>query len=230
MNNDACDPARQQSDTPRILIIAGPNGAGKTTFALEFLIAEAACPAFVNPDLIAAGLSPFAPDLAARNAGRIMLQAIDGYVRYRESFAVETTLSGRAYARRIPEWRALGYQVKLFFLRLPSPEMAMERVAQRVRQGGHDVPPEMTRRRFASGWKNFEALYKPLVDSWVVFDNSARPPAVGDWSLRPAPIESASDADLRGSCAALRRAAATAERIALQTGTKLILANSSDGN
>ncbi len=182
MSNEARNLARKETDAPRILIVAGPNGAGKTTFALEFLVAEAACPAFVNADLIAAGMSPFAPELAARKAARVMLETLDGYVRVRESFALETTLSGRAYAHHIPRWRARGYHVKLFFLRLPSAEMAMERVAQRVRQGGHDIPPEVTRRRFASGWKNFEALYKPLVDSWVLFDNSTRAPAVVDWS------------------------------------------------
>ena len=182
MSNEARNLARKETDAPRILIVAGPNGAGKTTFALEFLVAEAACPAFVNADLIAAGMSPFAPELAARKAARVMLETLDGYVRVRESFALETTLSGLAYAHHIPGWRALGYHVKLFFLRLPSAEMAMERVAQRVRQGGHDIAPEVTRRRFASGWKNFEALYKPLVDSWVLFDNSTRLPTVVDWS------------------------------------------------
>ena len=222
MSNEARNLVRKETDAPRILIIGGPNGAGKTTFALEFLIAEAVCPAFVNADLIAAGLSPLAPEFAARKAARIMLEAIGGYVRDRESFAVETTLSGRAYAQHIPEWRALGYQVKLFFLRLPSAEMAMQRVAQRVRQGGHDISPDVTMRRFASGWKNFEALYKPLVDSWVLFDNSTRPAAVADWSLNPQPIESATDSDLRGAWAALQRASATAKRIALQTGTTLI--------
>ena len=182
MSNEARNLARKETDAPRILIVAGPNGAGKTTFALEFLVAEAACPAFVNADLIAAGMSPFAPELAARKAARVMLETLDGYVRVRESFAVETTLSGRAYAHRIPGWRARGYHVKLFFLRLPSAEMAMERVAQRVRQGGHDIALDVTRRRFASGWKNFEALYKPLVNSWALFDNSTRAPTVVDWS------------------------------------------------
>ena len=182
MSNEARNLAQKETDAPRILIIAGPNGAGKTTFALEFLVAEAACPAFVNADLIATGFSPFAPELAARKAARVMLEAISRYVHYRETFAFETTLSGRAYAHHIPEWRARGYHVKLFFLRLPSAEMAMERVAQRVRQGGHDIPPDVTRRRFASGWKNFEAMYKPLVDSWVLFDNSTRPATVVEWS------------------------------------------------
>jgi predicted ABC-type ATPase len=124
----------------KIIIIAGPNGAGKTTFAREFLPQEAGCPVFVNADLIAAGLSPFAPERAAIQAGRLMLEAIAQHVAQRESFAFETTLSGRGYARQIPQWQQLGYHVKLFFLSLPSADMAVQRVAERVRQGGHDIP------------------------------------------------------------------------------------------
>lgn len=98
---------------PRVIIIAGPNGAGKTTFAREFLPLEAGCPVFVNADLIAAGLSPFEPERAAIQAGRLTLEAIAQHVARRESFAFETTLSGRAYARQIPHWRALGYAAAL---------------------------------------------------------------------------------------------------------------------
>ena len=99
----------------RAIIIAGPNGAGKTTFAREFLPVEAQCPVFVNADLIAAGLSPFAPEVAAIKAGRIMLAEIDDHVAHRRSFALETTLSGRAYAAKLLHWRALGYHVSLYF-------------------------------------------------------------------------------------------------------------------
>lgn len=183
MSNEVAKPT-VESNQPRILIVAGPNGAGKTTFAREFLVGEAHCPAFVNADLIAAGLSPFAPELAARKAARIMLEMISEHVRKRESFAFETTLSGRAYARHIPEWRALGYHVKLFFLRLPSAELAFERVAQRVQQGGHDIPPDTIRRRFTAGLANFDKLYKPLVDSWLLLDNSTTPATHVDWSER----------------------------------------------
>lgn len=104
---------------PRVIIIAGPNGAGKTTFAREFLPQEAECPIFVNADLIAAGLSPFDPERAAIQAGRLTLQAIAQHVARGESFAFETTLSGRAYARQIPQWQALGYRVELFFSACP---------------------------------------------------------------------------------------------------------------
>ena len=111
----------------KIVIIAGPNGAGKTTFAREFLPNEADCPVFVNADLIAAGLAPFSPEVAAVRAGRLMLEEIDNHVRRGESFAFETTLSGLMYARLIPKWRALGYRVKLIYLSLPDSQMAVER-------------------------------------------------------------------------------------------------------
>jgi predicted ABC-type ATPase len=127
----------------KIIIIAGPNGAGKTTFALEFLPNEAGCPEFVNVDLIAAGLSPFAPDRAASRAGRLMVEEIRRWVRDGSSFAFETTLSGLRYARLIPRWRALGYHVKLIFLSLARPELAVARVAARVKQGGHRVPQDV---------------------------------------------------------------------------------------
>jgi len=168
----------------KILIIAGPNGAGKTTFAQEFLPEEAKCPHFVNADLIAAGLSPFAPELAAVRAGRIMLEQIHEHVRKGESFAFETTLSGRIYLRLVPEWQAQGYVVKLFFLRLPSPEMALARVRQRVAAGGHNVPEDVIRRRFDAGLRHFEMDYKRLVDEWVLYDNSGEVPVRLDEGYR----------------------------------------------
>src|SRR5215204_7511665 len=136
---------------PRIVIIAGPNGAGKTTFAREFLPREAGLPDFINADLIAQGLSPFAPEEAAIAAGRIMVQMIREKVRRRESFAFETTLSGRNYARHIPRWRKSGYDVTLIFLSLPSVDIALRRIQVRVAQGGHNVAPAVVRRRFAAG-------------------------------------------------------------------------------
>jgi predicted ABC-type ATPase len=120
---------------PLILILAGPNGAGKTTFAREFLPAEAECPTFINADLIAAGLSPFHPERAAVRAGRLMLQLIAERTERGESFAFETTLAARNYAKSIPRWRARGYRVKLIFLDLPSPELAIARVSV-LRSGG----------------------------------------------------------------------------------------------
>ena len=116
----------------KIVMIAGPNGAGKTTFAREFLPNEAHCLTFINADLIAAGLSPFAPERAAVKAGRLMMQAMKEAVSRGESFALETTLSGITYARAIPKWQAQGYRVKLVFLELPNAEIAIARVAERV--------------------------------------------------------------------------------------------------
>jgi len=161
---------------PVCFIIAGPNGAGKTTFAQEFLPREAQCPLFVNTDLIAAGLSPFTPGAADIRAGCLMLEEIASHVRRRESFAFETTLSGRRYATLIPKWQQIGYEVALIFLWLPKVEMAVERVRERVRQGGHDVPEQVIRRRYEAGWKNFNRIYKPLVDHWFLYDNAGRDP------------------------------------------------------
>jgi len=161
---------------PEILIIAGPNGAGKTTFATEFLPSEADCPIFLNADMIATGLSPFRPSSAALHAGRLMLEMIDGYVGAGESFAFETTMSGHGYARRIPLWRQRGYRVKLFFLKLPMADMAIGRVKRRVSEGGHDVPEVVIRRRYYAGWRNFERVYRELVDQWAIYDNSGITP------------------------------------------------------
>ena len=132
---------------------------------------EANCPTFVNADFMAAGLNPFRPGMAALRAGKLMLEMIDEYVRKGENFALETTLSGRGYARKIPRWQEQGYWVKLYFLTLPSPEIALSRVRQRVLEGGHDVPTETVRRRFHAGQRNFETIYRHLVDDWVMYDN-----------------------------------------------------------
>jgi predicted ABC-type ATPase len=160
----------------RIIILGGPNGAGKTTFAREYLLKEAHCPDFVNVDLIAAGLSPFDPARAAIRAGRIMLAEIQRRIRKGESFAFETTLSGHMYARLIPEWRSADYQVRLIFLSLPNPEIAVARVAARVAQGGHHVASAVVRRRFDSGLRNFQDVYMELVDKWEWYDNSGNTP------------------------------------------------------
>ena len=161
-----------------IIIIAGPNGAGKTTFAREFLPQEAGCPIFINADLIAQGLSPFRPQAAAVRAGRIMLEMIADCVRRGKSFAIETTLSGRGYSQMIPAWRAAGYRVVIFFLELPSEELAVQRVAERVAQGGHDIPEPVIRRRFAAGRENFSRLYKALADDWRHYDNAGDEPVL----------------------------------------------------
>lgn len=166
-----------------------------------------------------------------------MLQAIAGHVARRESFAFETTLSGRGYARQIPQWRRAGYRVDLFFLALPSVELAVQRVAERVRQGGHDIPEATIRRRFDSGRRLFASVYQPLVDHWALYDNSGDEPVLLDWSGNgmTAPNEAnepagtyldlppAADPALRGALQALRRAAQRARETALHTGTDLLV-------
>ena len=163
---------------PVCFIIAGPNGAGKTTFAQEFLPQEARCPLFVNADLIASGLSPFAPGETGIWAGRLVVEEIASHVRRRDSFAFETTLSGRRYAALIPGWQRIGYEVVLIFLWVPRVELAIERVRERVRQGGHDVPEEVIRRRYEAGWRNFNLVYKRLVNHWFLYDNAGRVPVL----------------------------------------------------
>ncbi|GHU34500.1 hypothetical protein AGMMS50256_28200 [Betaproteobacteria bacterium] len=167
--------------TKKILIIAGPNGAGKTTFARSFLPDEAACPRFINADLIAAGLSPFAPEAAAIKAGRLMLEEIRSCVQGGESFAFETTLSGLSYLRHIRQWRAQGYRVSLYFLSLPDAKFAVARVAERVRQGGHAIPEAVIRRRFSAGLRNFEQYYRASVNDWALYDNTDTQPALLEW-------------------------------------------------
>lgn len=158
----------------RIIIIAGPNGAGKTTFAREFLPNEAGCSVFINADLIAVGLSPFDPNSVSVRAGRLMIEEINRHARSGAGFAFETTLAGRRYAQHIPRWQQSGYSVHLVFLQLRNEALAIERVAVRVAQGGHDVPAEIVRRRYQQGWQNFQNIYRELVDSWQLYDNSGK--------------------------------------------------------
>ncbi len=168
---------------PRALIIAGPNGAGKTTFAKEFLPKEAHCLTFINADLIAAGLSPFAPAIVAVRAAKLMAQSIDETVAKRLDFAVETTLSGRSYLGLIADWCTCGYHIGLIFLQLPTADLALARVRLRVQQGGHDIPQAVIRRRFTQGWDNFINLYRPLVDDWRLYDASRSAPLLIDQKL-----------------------------------------------
>ncbi len=162
----------------RVIIIAGPNGAGKTTFARSFLPEEAQCPRFINADLIAAGLSPFAPESAAIRAGRLMLTEITACVHRGENFAFETTLSGLSYRQHIDRWRSLDYHVSLYFLAVSNVEIAISRVAERVRQGGHHIPEAVIRRRFAAGLHNFNHHYRARVNTWAMYDNSGPEPVL----------------------------------------------------
>lgn len=159
-----------------IIIVAGPNGAGKTSFAREYLSKDGQDLLFLNADLIAAGMNPTAPQAADIRAGRLMLAMMHEYVRQERNFILEVTLSGRRFARVIPQWQAMGYWVRLFYLRLPSPEMAVARVKLRVMERGHDVPEPVIRRRFHSSWYNFQTIYRDLVDEWDLYDNTGRTP------------------------------------------------------
>lgn len=152
-------------------MIAGPNGAGKTTFAREFLPKFADCPNFVNVDLIATGLEPFKPETAAIEAGKVMLKKIQTLASHHSTFGFETTLSGTRYLDLFKQLRSKGYKVHLIFLWLPNAEMAVQRVKDRVRQGGHAVPEIDIRRRFDRGLKNLKR-YMPQSDTWLILDNS----------------------------------------------------------
>jgi len=166
--------ARRQR--PRCIVIAGPNGAGKTTFAREFLPKDAGVVHFVNADLIAGGLSPLRPQLAALSAGRLFLAELDRLARARVDFAFESTLSGLTSVARLKRWKAAGYRIEIVFLRVSSVQLALRRIAMRVRQGGHDVPRADVVRRFQRGWANFQGIYRALADRWEVYDNSGVTP------------------------------------------------------
>jgi predicted ABC-type ATPase len=161
---------------PNLFIVAGPNGAGKSTYVRDFLPLEMRCREFVNADLIAAGLSPFAPERAAFEAGRIMLARLRELATRREDFSFETTLSGRAYAPLLREFRAAGYRIRLDFLWIPDLAITRQRVRQRVTKGGHNIPDDVQQRRFHLGIRNLAELYRPLLDWWRLYDNTGRAP------------------------------------------------------
>jgi predicted ABC-type ATPase len=162
--------------TPNLYIIAGPNGAGKTTFANQFLPNYENCKEFVNADYIASGLSPFSPDRAAIQAGRIMLERIKMLAERGEDFGFETTLAGTTYVRLLRKLKNQGYRIHLFFLWVQSIDIALARIAGRVKMGGHNVPEDIVRRRYHKGLFNFGKLYSPLSDFWAIYDNSAEVP------------------------------------------------------
>jgi predicted ABC-type ATPase len=157
---------------PKVVVLAGPNGAGKSTSAAKLLLGALKVQEFVNADTIAQGLSAFAQERVAFEAGRIMVTRIRELAASRASFGFETTLASRSYAPWLAELRTGGYKVHIVFLWLPSADEAVARVAERVRAGGHNVPEPTVRRRYAAGLKNLFQLYLPLADAWQVVDNS----------------------------------------------------------
>lgn len=156
---------------PTLVLLAGPNGAGKTTFINGFLRERAEAFRFVNPDEVARGLTGDGPkrDLAA---GRLVLERLDALFAARADVVLETTLATRAHARRIRQWKAAGYRAELVYLRPPSADFSVMRVARRVAQGGHDIPENTLRRRFVLSLDYLETVYKPLMDSWEVYASS----------------------------------------------------------
>ncbi len=164
--------------TPHVILLGGPNGAGKTTAASVLLPAAVSVKQFVNADAIAQGLSGFDPDSSAISAGRLMLSRLRGLAQTGESFAFETILSSRSFAPMLAELKQRGYRVHVLYLWLDHPDLAVARVAERVRRGGHSVPPDVIRRRYRAGLRNFFGLYSPLADSWRLYDNSGDRPVL----------------------------------------------------
>ena len=160
---------------PNLYIIAGPNGAGKTTASYTLLPEMLGCVNFVNADEIARGLSPFSPDTVDVQAARIMLYRIDELLSQKADFGIETTLATRSYVQLVRRAQALGYKVHLLFFCLETPEQAIQRVAQRVSNGGHGIPEDVIRRRFKRGIDNLVHLYLPICDSVLIYNNIKTP-------------------------------------------------------
>jgi predicted ABC-type ATPase len=169
---------------PNVVVLAGPNGAGKSTAAPLILKDVLGIEEFVNADVIARGLSGFEPERVGLAAGRIMLARLRELARQRIGFAFETTLASRSFAPWLSDLIQTGYQFHLVFLWLPHADMAVARVAARVREGGHDVPEETIRRRYEAGLSNFFRLFQPMTTTWQLCDNSEtsgpRPIASGE--------------------------------------------------
>ncbi|HZG00249.1 MAG TPA: zeta toxin family protein [Chitinophagales bacterium] len=160
---------------PTLFVIAGCNGAGKTTASYTLLPEVLGITEFVNADEIARGLSPFNPESVAIQAGRLMLERIHDLIGKQVDFAIETTLANKSYVTLLENVKGLGYEVYLLYFWLSSPEMAVDRVATRVREGGHNIPIDTIRRRYHRGVRNLFRLYLPLADSWFLVDNSEQP-------------------------------------------------------
>ena len=158
-----------------LYIISGCNGAGKTTASYTVLPEILDCREFVNADEIARGLSPFNSDSMAIEAGRLMLKRIEELLEKEETFSIETTLATKSYINLVRRAQAKGYSVKVLFFWLNSPELALQRVAERVAKGGHNIPEPVIRRRYVAGIRNFFRLFMSEVDYWDIYDNSGYP-------------------------------------------------------
>ncbi len=157
---------------PDLYIIGGANGSGKTTASMSLLPNFLDCFEYVNADAIAAALSPFNPESVAITAGRIMLERLQTLSNSGTDFAFETTLAARSFAAFIRSCKTKGYTINLIYFWLRSPELAVARVARRVASGGHSIPEDVIRRRYDRGLRNLIALYLPLCDNWIIYDNS----------------------------------------------------------
>src|SRR5438128_7558540 len=159
--------------SPVVVVLSGPNGAGKSTAAPRLLRGSLKVEEFVNADTLAQGLSAFRPEDVALDAGRIMLRRLDELEDQRKSFGFEASLASHALAGRLARLRTHGYAVHIVFIWLPTADLAIARVAERVRAGGHDVPSETVKRRFSRGLRNFFVLYRPIADPWRLYDESS---------------------------------------------------------
>lgn len=165
---------------PNLYIIAGCNGAGKTTASFNVLPQILNCREFVNADEIAKGISPFAPETVAIQAGKLMLERIDTLLSEHVSFAIETTLATRSYQSLVRKAKSLGYTVHLLFFWLESPEVACSRVEKRVSEGGHNISTDVIFRRYYAGLNNLFKIFMPIVDYWALYDNNLQPKLVAD--------------------------------------------------
>ena len=161
---------------PTLYLFAGSNGAGKTTFARAYLTLLSPLPRFLNADEIAHGLSPLDPSRISVSAGKLLLHEIGKCLEKGESFGLESTLRGLGHVKLLRKAKALGYQIELHYLWIPSPELAIGRIKQRVKKGGHHIPEADVRRRYKRSFTNFIRVYAPQTDTWYLWDNTDSPP------------------------------------------------------